>query len=731
MRGRILLFSQSLRDLYDRPFSGCVGFNVTRDGLPPSIMEVTLAFGAVGDIIAVTKLIKTIIVALDDCRGSAKEYQDALQNLEMLGKALQQVAEFYQDQRFNNHLGDLRAIALCRLQQIRLCLDGFSDKIQKLRQFSQTEEPRTKIQWKLEEKDVEKFRTEVNEHTMSLNMLLGITSVRVIQRNHEDSAQQASEAEARTAVMVRDSNLSLRGYFGVIGRRILSRLDYVSRLSRELKISTSHLISIMRAVSGELSNIRTAIMRLERPLNDEHFVFEDATGKVFPIHLRTITSWEAFEYVIADRFKGKKGAHRAQRKRYSLQERASRREVDRSTSWETAFLPYQRVDMSLMCREVQNSARVKSSLSCPRCLMGSPDETGVEVQCQICNMFFTRVIEVDKEASVGSTIGTATESGGKVQGSRKRKPTTEESGSDSDDEDVSGFSRITLISKRRRCDKSSLPSIRDQLESFRAFRAFAQAVPGNTDFMSAAAPAFDTMPISSASQGTKFRIENITVLTRSELADSSFQTSRKTSQDKIEHEAKWHGSSRDEVRKFAKFFANISERSKSDAIKANITHDSGVVPRNPQTTQPPSPHTSNIRPSASSDVNTADTDMSRIEGSGEDEFINRYGRTNVVSGFSQTKYHNGLNGIDSPQVQPHRVRFSTPSPPPGLGSGSKSLPRYRIFEPLQGDAVLVAHLGNGRLPDVAHTAALEPLDSDGSEDDSSSTISSSTAALAM
>ncbi|OHW96380.1 C2H2 type zinc finger domain-containing protein [Colletotrichum incanum] len=80
---------------------------------------------------------------------------------------------------------------------------------------------------------------------------------------------------------------------------------------------------------------------------------------------------------------------------------------------------------------------------------------------------------------------------------------------------------------------------------------------------------------------------------------------------------------------------------------------------------------------------------------------------------------------DSPQMQAHRPRLEpSPSPPPELGPGSKSLHGHRRVEPIQGDAVLVAHLGNGRLPDVAHTAALEPLASDnGSEDDSSSPTS--------
>ncbi|GJC96415.1 hypothetical protein ColKHC_05241 [Colletotrichum higginsianum] len=47
-------------------------------------MEFTLTFGAVGDFIAVIEVVRSIIVALDDCRGSVKENRDVVQSLEVL-----------------------------------------------------------------------------------------------------------------------------------------------------------------------------------------------------------------------------------------------------------------------------------------------------------------------------------------------------------------------------------------------------------------------------------------------------------------------------------------------------------------------------------------------------------------------------------------------------------------------------------------------------------------------
>ena len=205
-------------------------------------------------------------------------------------------------------------------------------------------------------------------------------SRRIAQHNHETSTKQLSDAENRTAVVVRSSSESLRRYLGILGRRILSRLDFVSRLGTEMKTTTSQILSMMYTVSGELSSIKAIFMRLDRGVSDEHFVLEDATGRIFPIHLKTITSWEAFEFILNDRFKGKKGHHRIRRKLYYLQERATCRDVDRSMDWEGTFLPHQRVDMSLMCTEALESNDKRSLSSCPWCHTISTSGTSVQVQ---------------------------------------------------------------------------------------------------------------------------------------------------------------------------------------------------------------------------------------------------------------------------------------------------------------------------------------------------------------
>lgn len=112
-----------------------------------------------------------------------------------------------------------------------------------------------------------------------------------MQRNHDVRVANAADSEDRTSVTLHRSSQMLKQYVGAIGQRILSKLGFMVGLSMELRKSTSDLANMIVSLSGELSGVKAILMRLERPINDEHFVLEDITGRVFPIHLKTITSW--------------------------------------------------------------------------------------------------------------------------------------------------------------------------------------------------------------------------------------------------------------------------------------------------------------------------------------------------------------------------------------------------------------------------------------------------------
>ena len=91
--------------------------------------------------------------------------------------------------------------------------------------------------------------------------------------------------------------------------------------------------------------------------------FTDALNRFAPIHLEWINSWDAFFAVLAIRFKDR-GHGKVKRKEFVLQNRGTQRMIDFVRPLELCVRPGQKLDMSMVFREVQG---VVSRNECPRC----------------------------------------------------------------------------------------------------------------------------------------------------------------------------------------------------------------------------------------------------------------------------------------------------------------------------------------------------------------------------
>lgn len=149
-------------------------------------MDFGLTFGAVGDFISITVLIKDIIKALDDARGSTKEYQDLVRELDTLRLALEAVQKTCEEPQLTHSLEDLAKIALETVSHVKHCLDGFLEQIRKYGpslgsvasgKSNSFKAIGRRIQWKLNEREVERFRAEVMGSTVALNVLLKVITV--------------------------------------------------------------------------------------------------------------------------------------------------------------------------------------------------------------------------------------------------------------------------------------------------------------------------------------------------------------------------------------------------------------------------------------------------------------------------------------------------------------------------------------------------------------------------
>ena len=80
-------------------------------------------------------------------------------------------------------------------------------------------------------------------------------------------------------------------------------LDWIRQLGNELKTFMRKIFVVNRATYKAVMDIRTCLpSHLERTLYQEPFILEDAIGRIAPVHMQFINSWEAFDSVLELRF---------------------------------------------------------------------------------------------------------------------------------------------------------------------------------------------------------------------------------------------------------------------------------------------------------------------------------------------------------------------------------------------------------------------------------------------
>jgi hypothetical protein len=256
------------------------------------------------------------------------------------------------------------------------------------------------------------------------------------------------------------------------------RLDWLRKLGTELKGYMHRIIAMNIATYHAVISIQSALPgRLERGLIEEPFILEDAIGRIAPVHLQFVTSWDAFNAVLQIRFREMQGFEKVKQKQYGLQDKASKRDIEDSRPWQRAFLPGQRIEMSFLfdTRENENNA---NAAVCPGCQTPSTEPTDAEVQCGSCNMWFRRIIIVqDVEPPPQIPAPTPWRSrpefgrpgftgmvSGPVRPGKKRVAPTDIDGED----DLREFKRVRLVMRKQRARIQAFKR-RKEGQAFRTF----------------------------------------------------------------------------------------------------------------------------------------------------------------------------------------------------------------------------------------------------------------------
>jgi hypothetical protein len=140
-----------------------------------------ITVGSVGDIISVSLLVKDLLIALNDSRGSAAEYQALTRELYILDTALLQVEQLSRSHAATPELYALYETAKQTATKCQESVAGFTARITKYGgsfavggSGNALKDAARKIQWRASQKGAEiaKFRAEVTGYSESINMLL-------------------------------------------------------------------------------------------------------------------------------------------------------------------------------------------------------------------------------------------------------------------------------------------------------------------------------------------------------------------------------------------------------------------------------------------------------------------------------------------------------------------------------------------------------------------------------
>jgi len=226
----------------------------------------------------------------------------------------------------------------------------------------------------------------------------------LLQVNRKEMKHDLDDVKRRNdnATLLHDASLdTIKDGLENANRKIEAGNSILGNLSEAIKLEWlrnlgCELIGLVR--SAMMVNFATyrAVIRiqnalpshLERGLIEEPMILEDPIGRIAPVHLQFITSWDAFHSVLEVRFRNMPGHRKLKQRRYALQAGGTGRDVELSRPWQNAFLPSQRIEMSFIFEDRSGGN------TCPGCQNPSEHPAEVDTRCSTCGLSFRRVEEV-------------------------------------------------------------------------------------------------------------------------------------------------------------------------------------------------------------------------------------------------------------------------------------------------------------------------------------------------
>ncbi|KAL8788879.1 MAG: hypothetical protein Q9195_007093 [Heterodermia aff. obscurata] len=325
--------------------------------------------GSLGDVVALSLIIRDLIKALDDTKGSSVQYQEFSRKLWAFKRVVQEVETVCRKREDTVEMNALVGSICCVANQSRQCFKPFLKIIRSYRRSLSTggssnpvRDAFKKAQWWICRSDeLSKLQTEIDDEKLHARLESSEEKNAITIKEQRLILGEIKNQLDENDKQIRAGNAMTSKIFESLGFDWIRSLSVdIRKFMRAIFMTTFATYKAVADTQGRLPS------NLERCLYQGPFVLEDSHGRIKPIYLDCINSWDAFDAWLELQYRGHFGRELVQENVYVLHDVAGNRDIEHECPWETAFLPGHRVVMCMLFYEDPN---VKH---CPKCFSNSP-----------------------------------------------------------------------------------------------------------------------------------------------------------------------------------------------------------------------------------------------------------------------------------------------------------------------------------------------------------------------
>ncbi|KAI9692927.1 MAG: hypothetical protein M1822_004922 [Bathelium mastoideum] len=306
---------------------------------------------SIGDFIAFIETTIKIVNALQDSKGARKDYEDIARELKSLKHALAGVQDVNTDDpQTKAALESVAGNCWRTIQDFLKKTKKYDSSLGSTNSSNRWKDGLRKIQWALYSKeDVQKFRWQLYSHTASLILLL--------EQVNRATAAAAQRNQSDALIRIEAKIDTQRKQSAAIQAMVIST---VLRCWKEFQLVTALILSHNFRMFNLVAN-GSSLPR--QPSFEQPVKFQDAHGRVLPIQVAWIDTWNHFETMLKWKFSTVPGLGKIERGEYILSDSFGKRDLDQT-------------------KPIQSR--------CPKCDCEVLESSDLDNHCEVCGLWYSR-----------------------------------------------------------------------------------------------------------------------------------------------------------------------------------------------------------------------------------------------------------------------------------------------------------------------------------------------------